>query len=310
MGVGRPDGRRTQALRAPGEGIYTPPTSLAASNPCLNCGTNVQLEYCPECGQRTIDPDPTIRELLSEMAEEFLHWDGKLLATYRLLLRKPGELTREFLAGRRVRFISPLRVYLTCSVIFFFLNAIAPVRMTRDSHGNKVQGGVVTVSPSTADELKSLERQAAASGPVKRVWLTHMVRAMRNPQELQQRTSGGIPNMMFVLVPMFAALVGIVYRNRRRKYPQHLTYALHVHATLFLTFSAMLAGRFMPVTASAVYQVVVLLPFLYYLFRSLRTVYSGTRGETLVRMTLVCSMYFVIFLAAMAGLFAAQVMLS
>ena len=100
------------ATRGPGAAGLTPAHSLAASNPCLNCGTNVQLTYCPECGQREIDSDPTLREFLHELAEEFLHWDGKLLTTFRLLVARPGALTCEYLAGRRVRYISPLRVYL------------------------------------------------------------------------------------------------------------------------------------------------------------------------------------------------------
>src|SRR5476651_1766118 len=104
------EGRRTTALRGPGAGGFTPASALVVSNPCLNCGTNIQLEYCPECGQKEINADPTLREFLTEIAEGFLHWDGKVVRTFRLLLTKPGTLTEEYIAGKRVRFISPLRV--------------------------------------------------------------------------------------------------------------------------------------------------------------------------------------------------------
>ena len=43
-----------------------------------------------------------------------------------LMLRKPGELTRQWLEGRRVHFISPLRLYLTASLVFFIAAASAP----------------------------------------------------------------------------------------------------------------------------------------------------------------------------------------
>src|SRR4051794_11343965 len=119
------EARKTMALRSPNATGYTPP-STPASNPCLNCGTNVQLRYCPECGQRATDPDPTLREFLQELASEFLNWDGKLFTTFRMLFTKPGALTQEYLIGRRTSFISPLRLYLTCSVLFFFVKAVIP----------------------------------------------------------------------------------------------------------------------------------------------------------------------------------------
>ena len=73
-----------------------------------------------------IDPNPTLGEFVHEAAGEFLHWDGKLATTFRLLFTQPGELTREYLAGRRASYLSPLRLYLTCSVLFFALKALAP----------------------------------------------------------------------------------------------------------------------------------------------------------------------------------------
>ena len=141
--------RRTMAMRGPGAAGLTPAQSVAASNPCLNCGTNVQLTYCPECGQREIDSDPTLKEFLHELAEEFLHWDGKLATTFRLLVTRPGALTREYLDGRRMRYISPLRLYLTCSLLFFFVGAVVPqVQRTVVHRGRQVstQLGLITIT--------------------------------------------------------------------------------------------------------------------------------------------------------------------
>jgi len=57
-------------------------------------------------------------------------------------------------------------------------------------------------------ELIAMEREAASSGFIKRTWLTHFARAMRAPREIQHATSAAIPKTMFVLVPLFALLVG------------------------------------------------------------------------------------------------------
>ena len=303
--------RRTQALRGPGAGGFTPPQSLAASNPCLNCGTNIQLEFCPECGQRAIDADPTLREFLHEVAEEFLHWDGKLFKTFRTLLTRPGELTRHYVDGRRVRFISPIRVYLTCSVLFFFLSAIAPKRVVIDRAGRAVEQGVAHVSGATAEELASLDAQAREAPALQRLWLTKFARAVRSPERLQGAIAAATPKAMFVLVPLFAALVGMVYRDRRKRFPQHLAFALHVHAALFLALTVMLAGRLLPsITAAGVLQLLVLVPFAMYAVRATRVVYEGSRAQTVWRLTLVSAMYFVTFMVTMAILFAASVLVA
>src|SRR4051794_17447736 len=118
------EARRTVAMR-PGSSGFTPPSS-PASTPCLNCGCNVQVHFCPECGQRAGDPNPTLREFLHELAAEFLNWDGKLWTTISTLFRRPGMLTAEYLAGRRVRYVQPLRLYLTASVLYFFVTAVVP----------------------------------------------------------------------------------------------------------------------------------------------------------------------------------------
>ena len=314
MGVGedgerRAGERRTQALRSPGAGGLTPAHSVAASNPCLNCGTNVQLTYCPECGQREIDSDPTLKEFFHELAEEFLHWDGKLASTFRLLVARPGALTNEYLAGRRVRYISPLRVYLTCSVFFFFVAALVPNRVALDREGHPYEVGLVQVGQSSDKEIASLQEEARTSGPVMRSWLPQLARAMRTPGELQHATMSAVPKAMFVLVPLFAALIGMTYRDRRRRYPQHLAFALHVHAMLFLVLTLMLAGRFFPsVVVSAAYQVLILVPFAAYLVIAAKRVYAGSTANNAGRLVLACTMHFVAFIGALVATFALVVL--
>jgi uncharacterized protein DUF3667 len=86
---------------------------------CLNCGTPLRGPFCAGCGQRDVPPYPSVRELAIDAISEFSGWDGRLSQTLRTLIRRPGVLTREFLEGRRARYISPLRVYLTASLVYF-----------------------------------------------------------------------------------------------------------------------------------------------------------------------------------------------
>jgi hypothetical protein len=234
--------RKTVALRAAATG-YTPASS-PASNPCLNCGTNVQLHYCPECGQRAIDPDPTLREFLQELAQEFLHWDGKLFTTFRMLFTRPGALTLEYLVGRRTSFISPLRLYLTCSVLYFFVSAVAPAAPPNVKPGKPAQtqlGPLAVESSDRAEIERYLDSSAHSANRTTRTLGTHLANAMSHSGEFSATLKAQLPRLMFVLVPLFAALVGLIFRGRRMRYPQHLAFALHVHAFMFVALLLTLA---------------------------------------------------------------------
>jgi hypothetical protein len=306
--------RRTMALRGPGAGGFTPAHSVAASNPCLNCGTNIQLTYCPECGQAEIDSDPTFREFLHDLAEEFLHWDGKLGRTFRLLITKPGALTTEYLAGRRVRYISPLRVYLTCSLLFFFVSAVVPQRervSVRQGALVRTQIGLITVTePDSVATIAALDSMAHHRKWISRTWGKHFGAAMRQRGTVIARMAAAIPNTMFVLVPLFAALVMLAFRRSRRRFPQHLAFALHVHAYLFLVLTIMLARRLtnvVPVSLAIVFICIGAVAV--YLVRAMRSVYEVSTGAAIARTAMVASIYFVLFGMAMVVTFVLIVLL-
>ena len=297
--------RRTMAVRGQGAGGLTPAHSVAASNPCLNCGTNIQLAYCPECGQAEIDADPSLREFVHELAEEFLHWDGKLATTFRLLVTRPGALTTEYLAGRRVRYISPLRMYLTCSLLFFFVGAIVPQPQRLVSqHGAQVSTrlGLITITePDSAATIAALDSMAQHRKLVSRIWGTHFGAAMRRRAAVTADMAAAIPKTMFVLVPLFAALVMVAFRHMRRRFPQHLAFALHVHAYLFLVLTLMLARRFIPtmIPAILVLELVCFTAIIVYLIRAMRMVYGVSTGGAIARTALIASSYFAVFCGAM-----------
>ncbi|MEO8336582.1 MAG: DUF3667 domain-containing protein [bacterium] len=283
------------------------PQSVGASNPCLNCGTNVQLDFCPECGQLALDPDPTLREFLRELAEEFLHWDGRLFRTYRLLVTKPGELTLEYLAGRRVRFVSPLRVYLVCSLLYFFVSAVAPQPPLVIKTGSAITtnvGGITIQQTDSVATLAALDTLGQQGGWVGRVWGTHFANALRNRAQLPGYVASAVPKTMFVLVPLFAALVMLSFRKSRRRFPQHLAFALHVHAFLFLMLTVMLVRRVTDIVAIQVGATLICLGAIaFYLVQAMSTVYQVSLGSAIARTVLVSVTYFLAFSVAMVFTF-------
>src|SRR5215831_6749639 len=87
---------------------------------CENCGAELQGHWCAKCGQPAIEYRRSFRHVLADLLNEFLNWDSKFFTSIALLIAKPWRLTNAFLAGKRVSYVNPLRLYLLASILFFF----------------------------------------------------------------------------------------------------------------------------------------------------------------------------------------------
>src|SRR5438045_2920755 len=88
---------------------------------CENCGAPMAGPFCAQCGQAAIDYRRSLRHIIVDVLDSFLNWDSKFFATIGWLIARPWHLTNQFLAGRRVRYVHPLRLYLLVSILFFFV---------------------------------------------------------------------------------------------------------------------------------------------------------------------------------------------
>jgi len=88
---------------------------------CENCGAPMAGPFCAQCGQAAVDYRRSFRHIIVDVLDSFLSWDSKFFATIGWLIARPWHLTNQFLAGRRVRYVHPLRLYLLASILFFFV---------------------------------------------------------------------------------------------------------------------------------------------------------------------------------------------
>jgi len=93
---------------------------------CLNCGTRLLGQYCGHCGQRSRSRLISIWQLLREAFGDLLELDSRIWRTLIPLLVRPGRLTRDYLEGRRARYMPPFRTYLVLSVMFFVVAFFDP----------------------------------------------------------------------------------------------------------------------------------------------------------------------------------------
>jgi hypothetical protein len=256
---------------------------------CANCAAALQGPFCGFCGQRAIRLDVSLRELLREGVHEFVHLDLRILVTLRLLLTRPGRLTSEMLAGRRQRYISPVRMYLVCSLLFFVGLAIAipaPQAQPNVSGERDLQ-----VSPNDRALVIDLKKGAT--------------RVAGDPAGFMDRIWSRAPKVAFALVPVFALLTMATFRRRVRFFVPHLYFALHFHCFVFLASLVLLAidkASSLPLASLSA----LLAPG--YLVVAARETFETGWGEALWKALLVSVLYGLLLLCAVAVVLVLSVM--
>ena len=219
-----------------------------------------------------------MHDFVHDATHEFLHLDGKILNTLKLLVLEPGQLTREFLAGRRARYISPMRMYLTFSLIFFTLAAVLP--------GGQKQ--IVKVGATGLNADSAFERRLLAG----------IQKAQKDGNLVSEQVLHNVPKAMFVLMPIFGLLTWVFYRKQQRFYIPHLYYSVHFHAFVFFVMSVyvLISRLALPREYVAPFVLVVTVP---YHFIALRRVFGGSRAMTFAKGMAIGVAYWLIAAIAM-----------
>lgn len=183
---------------------------------CAACGAALDGAFCSACGQeRTAPDDLLLSHFARRAAEEVFDLDSRLLRTLRALVTRPGELTREFVAGRRRCYFGPFKLFLGVSLVYFVL--VWPLVLA-------VQGP----GPSRLEQSAVVAALASEKGMA--------------PAELVRRFADGFQRNAklltdFVSIPMLALCLAAIQRRTRRRFAEHLIFAVH-YATFHYLVSA------------------------------------------------------------------------
>lgn len=225
------------------------PTAVRAS--CANCGAPLAGRYCSACGQRHHDaPAHHFGHFVGEAFEDLTHADSRLWQTLIALLFRPGFLTREFLDGRRVRYLPPVRLYLVLSVLFFLIAAMTPHPLTVQQPIVTQKGSRIVVTPLGVDAVGTARAaQICATfhytGPLAPRFNTNCAKALTaNRDDLANNFLHNAGRALFLLLPLLALVMKALYRRPPRHYVEHLLFFVHNHAFLFLALGlyALLTG--------------------------------------------------------------------
>jgi hypothetical protein len=246
-----------------------------ASEPsrCLNCEAELIGPYCALCGQRAQPLRLTLRSFVAGWFKEIFEADGRLARTVKPMFLRPGFLAREYLEGRRVAYTSPLKLFIFAAVVGFLVLKLFysdEIQINWDLDSRKGGNGIFD------HQMQLLARLG--------------------PREAAARLQSGIyenaPTVLALLIPFAAGLLKIMYW--RRKYVEHVVFALHQHAVSLLILVPFLLTRLPPVALTAVG-----LCALHFLF-ALKTTYQRSWPVTVLVWALALTGYF--FLAIAGGL--------
>jgi uncharacterized protein DUF3667 len=208
--------------------------NLSEDSVCRNCSTPLSGDFCPNCGQKHMDLERPMTQLIGEVINESLDIDGRALKTLRTLLLQPGVLTSEFLAGRRRTFTSPLRLYLVISALFFVLIAW-------------LAANGVLLEPDQAIEEDAVKQA--------------------------QMISNQLPRLIFMLLPVFAILLKLAFWRRLYFDHLIFSVHLHSAAFVMLAFSLPMERVASEHWAPMLAQILLLIYFVAYFVAAMRHVY-------------------------------------
>jgi hypothetical protein len=285
---------------------------------CLNCGTAAAGNFCQQCGQETRLHVPSAREFLHEFIGHYVALEGKLWQSLGLLLFRPGRLTREYIEGRRVRYVLPLRLYLTFSIIFFAVMKFSAPDVAKIDGKPATPGAALHAQgkpqqKNAADEDEPGGPNVMAGGKDMRDFLAPIsprlaekvdkfdgLSAEAKEHQLKSAFFSYAPYAIFGLMPLFAGWLKLLYLSSGRRYGEHLLFALHSNAFAFLMLSVLLV-----VPGAIPFLTPALLLWLaFYLPVAMRRVYGGSRRATFVRWIVVMTLHALSIALAILGAFA------
>ena len=261
---------------------------------CSNCGMRLPLSYhyCPQCGQVHRNLNLPLKHLMEEAVESIFHFDTKFVQTVTALCFKPGFITTEFIQGRRVQYVAPVRLYIFITFIFFLIISLPhgnqevtpdieknpPTSVTYDGISSTEMHG--EMKPSQIDSV--IQVHALKPTPWNRYVVRQMSRIGTEGQEgFNHLLVKAVSYMMFALMPLFAFFIYILNRKKAEYYIGTLIFSVHYHSFVFLllTFSFIVDKA---VGTPIIFILTILLSPIY-LFMALRHVYRDSFLRTILK---------------------------
>ena len=286
-----------------------------SSKDCLNCGIEVAGRFCQQCGQENVEVKESFFQLLRHFVEDLTHFDGKLWKTVKLLLFKPGSLTKLYIEGKRASYIHPIRMYIFVSAVFFLFMFTGEAPVKPESAGSKantskdfasgLQEGLELDLDNDTVNYKTIAAYNAAQQKLpsskKDNWLDAVIK--KKGIELNEKYGGDnlkigkaliekfenyFSRMLYISLPIFAFFIWVLYRrNKNHFFVDHIIFSIHIYCAfyiiLFITQIVSTVNDFFSDQLSGIIAFVVPLSLVFYLYKSLKNHFNQSRKKTLLK---------------------------
>lgn len=283
---------------------------------CANCDTPLQGDYCHRCGQDNKNYVRSAFGLIAEFLGEFTNWDNRLWRTLWPLWVRPGFLSLRYVQGHRAPYVPPLRLYIFTSIVAFLVFAQAipvdsinlnpPEETTERASGEESESRSGLVAPPIPGRDVQFELPLVSEETNRRLEYK-FGRIAENPQIGINQFFSLAPQVMFLLLPLFALVLKLIYWRRHHFYMEHLILALHTHSFV-LQLAVVAVGLAMLEDALAAWPVVpealsVLSSLLFwsvplYLLLSHKIFYRQGWWKSVFKFLLTASIYSLLLLTA------------
>lgn len=133
-----------------------------AEKNCLNCNAQVEGRYCHVCGQENVETKESVWHLVNHFFQDITHFDGKFFSSMKWLITKPGLLSAEYVRGRRMSYLNPIRMYVFSSAIFFLV--FFKYTSSTENQGIRVkEDDKTTLMQKLEKKLKANEKELATT---------------------------------------------------------------------------------------------------------------------------------------------------
>lgn len=229
---------------------------------CLNCGEDVKGDkFCSNCGQKRTPPEHlTVKHFFKNTLKEAASLDSKFLKTFKNLFFNPGGLTKEYLDGHKQKFISPVKIYLIASAIFFF--SVWGIMF----EANDMESQMANPQNAKVMEITTLDTKSFVEK------YTNLTRQLQG-------------YIQFLSVTALGLVIFALYFKKQTFYVEHLVFALHYKSFTYLSTTAYaLTVKLIALIAGVSVQQWMLFVFMpiyfIYLFMALKKVYEESIGKT------------------------------
>lgn len=282
---------------------------------CLNCGTRLRGQYCGVCGQRARNRLISLWELLREAFGDLLELDSRIWRTLVPLLIRPGQLTHDYLQGRRARYMPPFRTYLVLSVLFFVVAFFDPQEdlgllnepepkatpeeiAEQDARRAEAKKDIVTIDDGSEGwdcESGEVNFENVPGWIQRRLTperVIHLCEEFDTKRGVKAFVDGLVDNIavaLFVLLPFMALVLKALYPLSRRYFVEHLLFFLHFHAFFFLLLILLIlfSGAITLVNIKGTITTLIIVAASFYvpvyLYKGMRRVYQQGRLVTLAK---------------------------